>query len=73
MLMEKNEFLNYLVPEHWLPKERNKLPGKTSQEILAALITLGIVMETADRKINVPEVYLHGFGLKRKGGIKRSK
>lgn len=73
MLMEKNEFLTYLSPEHWLAEERIKLPGKTGQEILAALMNLGIVMEIADGRINVPEIYLHGFGLKRKGGIKRPK
>lgn len=35
--------------------------------------TLGIVMETPDNRVNVPEIYLHGFGLKRKGGIRRPK
>lgn len=71
MLMGMNEFLDYLLPEHWSVEERSKLPGKSSEEILEALLTLGIVMETADGRINVPEIYLHGFGLKRKGGIKR--
>lgn len=32
---------------------------------------LGIFIETIDGRMNVPEIYLHGFGLKRRGGIKR--
>ncbi len=73
MLMEMEEFLDYLHPENWPEAERGKLPGRTEMEILEALLALGIVMKTADNRINVPEIYLHGFGLKRKGGIRRSK
>lgn len=73
VLMERTEFLGYLSPENWPVEERRKLPGKSSIEILETLKTLGIVMETADERINIPEIYLHGFGLKRKGGIKRPK
>lgn len=71
MLMGQEEFLNYLSPEHWAEADRNKLPGKTKEEILEALLGLGIVSKAPDGRINVPEIYLHGFGLKRKGGIKR--
>ncbi len=73
MLMGSDEFLRYLEPENWPAAERDKLPGKTNDEILEVLVTLGIVMRTADERINIPEIYLHGFGLKRKGGIKRPK
>lgn len=73
MLMNLEEFLSYLAPENWPEEERNKLPGKNDGEILEVLLTLGIVMKTTDGRINVPEIYLHGFGLKRKGGIKRPK
>ena len=72
MLMEREEFLEYLSPEHW-QEERDRLPGKNSFEILQALLELGIVMQSPDGRINVPELYLYGFGLKRKGGIKRPK
>ncbi len=71
MLMEAGEFLGYLDPQNWPEAERTKLPGKTNVEILEVLADLGIVMKTTDNRINVPEIYLHGFGLKRKGGIKR--
>lgn len=73
MLMGVDEFLDYLDPGNWPEAERDKLPGKTSMEILEVLVTLGIVMRTMDERINIPEIYLHGFGLKRKGGIKRPK
>ncbi|MCI9137813.1 MAG: hypothetical protein HFH48_09675 [Lachnospiraceae bacterium] len=73
MLMSQEEFLSYLTPENWPDEERNKLPGKTGMEILDALLTLGIFMKTTDGRINVPEIHLHGFGLKRKGGIRRPK
>lgn len=73
MLMEETEFLSYLSPSCLPMEEREKLPGKTSNDILNVLAMLGIVMKTSDGRINVPEIYLHGFGLKRKGGIKRPK
>lgn len=73
MLMERREFLGYLKPELWPDDKKEELPGKTSEEILEALLAMGIIMETSDNRINVPEIYLHGFGLKRKGGIKRPK
>ena len=73
MLMQQEEFLGYLNPENWPEAERGRLPGKTAIEIMEVLMTLGIVMKTADERVNIPEIYLHGFGLKRKGGIKRPK
>lgn len=73
MLMQQEEFLGYLNPENWPETERGRLPGKTAIEIMEVLMTLGIVMKTADERVNIPEIYLHGFGLKRKGGIKRPK
>ncbi len=73
MLMGEKEFLGYLSPNDWPERERDELPGKTGLEILEALLLLGIVMRTTDGRINVPEIYLRGFGLKRKGGIKRPK
>ena len=73
MLMEMDEFLDYLKPEHWSEEQRGLLPGKSGTEILEALLDLGIIMKTTDNRINFPEIYLHGFGLKRKGGIKRPK
>lgn len=71
MLMGRQEFLRYLDPDRWPQAERETLPGNAPDELLETLKTLGIVIETGDGRINVPEIYLHGFGLKRRGGIKR--
>lgn len=73
MLMGREEFLTYLQPENWAEDDRKTLPGKTGEMILETLLTLGIVTSTSDGRINVPDIYLHGFGLKRKGGIKRTR
>lgn len=71
MLMERSELLKYLSPDGWPKDERDTLPGTTPDELLDALENLGIFIETEDERINTPELYLHGFGLKRRGGIKR--
>jgi hypothetical protein len=51
-----------LLPEH---ARRNK------DTQIEYLIGLGILRQTGDGRIHVPDVYLFGFGLKRKGGIRR--
>lgn len=71
--MEKDEFLEYLTPDLWSEEKKDELPGRTKQEIYSVLLALGIIMETSDSRVNVPEIYLYGFGLKRKGGIRRPK
>ncbi|MBU0718528.1 MAG: hypothetical protein KJ749_09795 [Planctomycetes bacterium] len=42
-----------------------------SDRLVDYLVSLGILRETADGRIHVPDIYLFGFGLKRKGGIRR--
>lgn len=71
MLMERSELLKFLTLDNWPEGERETLPGTTPEELLDALEKLGIFIETIDGRMNVPEIYLHGFGLKRRGGIKR--
>lgn len=71
MLMERSEFLKYLSIENWPEDQRGALPGISPEELLGALESLGIFFETEDERVNAPEIYLHGFGLKRRGGIKR--
>jgi hypothetical protein len=41
--------------------------------LIDLMINLGIFREIDDGKIHVQDVYLSGFGLKRKGGIRRPK
>ncbi len=71
MLMGHSEFLKCLALENWPEDEKQALPGTSPEELLEALKELGIFWETEDGRINVPEIYLHGFGLKRRGGIQR--
>jgi hypothetical protein len=37
---------------------------------LQYLLALGVLENRSDGRINVPEIYLYGFGIKRKGGVK---
>lgn len=71
MLMGKNEFLQKIRMDLWKPEEQEKLPATTPQGIFDALQKLGIVFVAKDGRVNVPEIYLHGFGMKRKGGLRR--
>ena len=70
--MERSEFLKYLLLENWPEREREMLPGSSPEEFLDEFEGLGIFYVTGDGRINTPEIYLLGFGLKRRGGIKRS-
>jgi tetratricopeptide (TPR) repeat protein len=48
-----------------------QLPSTSSEGLLQYLLQLGIIESRSDGRINMPEIYLHGFGVKRKGGVKR--
>lgn len=70
--MERREFRKLIRGLNWeqLPEIlRNK--SDKPDRLIDYLISLGILRETADKRIHVPDVYLFGFGLKRKGGIRR--
>ncbi len=53
-----------------LPKH---LADKTNRAdfLIDYLASLGILRVASDNRIHVPDIYLFGFGLKRKGGIRR--
>jgi len=44
---------------------------KRGDYLIDYLVSLGILRVTADNRIHVPDIYLFGFGMKRKGGIRR--
>ena len=50
-----------------------KPPVRTVEELMNLLMSLGIIQKNTDGRINMPEIYLHGFGLRRKGGLRRPK
>jgi hypothetical protein len=46
-------------------------PAPGSNELIDYLIDLGIFRERSGERIDVPDIYLSGLGLRRKGGVKR--
>jgi hypothetical protein len=73
VLKDKLVPVDYSVMAEWLESvEWNQKPpvsGAKSQ--IELLLQLGIFRRTGDGRLHVPDIYLFGFGLKRKGGIPR--
>jgi hypothetical protein len=45
--------------------------GTDGDEVLRVLVELGVMSERPDGRIDVPDIYRYGFGISRKGGVKR--
>lgn len=71
LLIPKNDFINKIRMDLWDAKAQERLPATSPQGIFDVLQKLGIVYVAKDGRVNVPEIYLHGFGMKRKGGLRR--
>lgn len=48
-------------------------PTEGPEALLDYLVELGILRERPDGRINVPDLYLYGLGLRRKGGVRVGK
>ena len=48
-------------------------PSSDPETILNLLMEIGILEERTDGRLNVPDIYLYGFRMKRKGGPRRPK
>lgn len=48
-------------------------PPYVGKELLDYLIELGILRRRPDNRIDAPDLFLHGMGLRRKGGVSRKK
>jgi hypothetical protein len=70
--MERKDFRRLLVEIRW-EDEQSKPLYTAPDRLIDYLVSLGILRETSDRRIHVPDIYLYGFKLKRKGGISRPK
>jgi hypothetical protein len=68
--MERKDFRKLLAGIQW-EKEQSKPLYTAPERLIDYLVSLGILRETSDRRIHVPDIYLYGFQLKRKGGIRR--
>ena len=73
--MPKENFLAAIKSTKWTPEKSPPItkPNTNPEGILQYLLQLGIVESRSDGRINMPEIYLYGFKVKRKGGIKRPK
>lgn len=71
MLMNQEEFIEHIDMDLWSEEQKKTLPASSPHEIFTVLQKLGIVMVASDGRVNVPEIYLHGFKMKRKGGLRR--
>lgn len=71
MLMDQQEFIDHISMDIWSDEKKKSLPASSPHGIFSLLKSLGIVLVADDGRINVPEIYLHGFRMKRKGGLRR--
>ncbi|HEU4964994.1 MAG TPA: hypothetical protein VFV52_14205 [Bacilli bacterium] len=55
----------------WVQEE--KKPASNPEDILKYLLKLGILESRTDGRLNMPDIYLYGFKMKRRGGIRRPK
>jgi len=69
----KSKFLEVLTDTQWSEKIGKRPPALKPEEVLQYLLKLGIIESRSDGRINMPEIYLYGFEVKRRGGIKRPK
>ena len=71
--IQKLKFLEALKTQEWSEQPAKRPPTSKPEEVLSYLLQLGIVESRSDGRINMPEIYLYGFKVKRQGGIKRPK
>jgi hypothetical protein len=58
----------------WIGKEpEQRPPADSPQELVDVLLELGIVRDRGHDNYDVPDLYLWGLGLRRKGGVARGK
>jgi hypothetical protein len=53
--------------------DKNAAPPFTGKELLGYLLEIGILRLRPDGRIDAPDLFLSGLGLRRKGGVKRKK
>jgi hypothetical protein len=71
--MSRESFLGAIGSTQWSEMLEKQLPANKPEEILTYLLQLGVVENRSDGRINMPEIYLYGFKVKRRGGVKRPK
>ncbi|MTJ13884.1 hypothetical protein FJR11_15085 [Anabaena sp. UHCC 0187] len=71
--VEEGIFLDKLKNTTWSEEVGKQPPTSKSEEIMRYLLQLGIIENRSDKRVNMPEIYMYGFGVKRPGGVKRRK
>jgi hypothetical protein len=71
--MARDKFLEAVQSTRWSEKPEKQPPATKPEEILQYLLQLGVLENRSDGRINMPEIYLYGFNVKRRGGVKRPK
>jgi hypothetical protein len=68
--MTKERLIELMRQVDWSGVER--LPvSQDPNRLISDMLQIGILRLTREGRIHVPDIYLYGFGLKRKGGIRR--
>ena len=57
----------------WGPPDRSDIrpPADRAADFVDYLIELGIFRRRSDNRVDVPDLYLSGLNLRRKGGVRR--
>jgi hypothetical protein len=71
--VEEEIFLDKLKNTIWSEESGKQPPTLNPEEIMRYLLQLGIIDRGSDKRVNMPEIYMYGFGVKRPGGVKRPK
>lgn len=70
----RRDLLNLLKRDFagsWSKDQLIRPPGNDAEELLQSLFELGVVRARPKDEVDVPDLYLHGLGLKRRGGVAR--
>jgi hypothetical protein len=65
---ELTRLLSTDFDQQWA-KDGGRPPGQDASEVLDNLIELGVIRARTDDVFDVPDLYLQGLGLRRKGGV----
>ena len=69
--------LEYLLgkdwSESWNPQREVRPPADDQRIFVNYLVELGIMRQRGDGRLDTPDLYQSGLGLKRKGGVRRNK
>jgi energy-coupling factor transporter ATP-binding protein EcfA2 len=70
--MPQSEMEELLKEISWEEASSRETPPHTApRQLIAYMLSIGVLRRTNDGRLHVPDIYLYGFELKRKGGIRK--